>query len=280
MRNKVLVYILPVVLTAFYFVWADVIPFDPARGLVEVQVKIDGRINGRFGIDTGADHLYIDRTFAQKNNLTIYSEMSGHEIKGVEGSSKGYYAQLRSLEIGGELLYNARAVVTDLAALGGHKDGLHPDGLIGFEVIRRFYVTVDYPHTLLQLYLGEPDFLNRSNYSTVPFRSSGHLVLMDVTFNDSITVPMILDFCASYTSVSPEVAAWLGLDPQFTGIQKVNKMSLSDVIADRDIKLVVRDFSSYQKDRKDRFEGIIGTSFLYQYKITIDYRRQKIYVHH
>ena len=132
---------------------AAVIPFDPARGLVEVQVKLDGRVTGRFGIDTGADHLYIDRAFAEKNNLPIYDEMTGRQITGVEGSSKGYYTKLRSLEIGGERLFNVRATVTDIKALGGGR-GNHPDGLIGFEVIRHFYVTVDYPNTVLQLYRG------------------------------------------------------------------------------------------------------------------------------
>ncbi|MBN1212960.1 MAG: retropepsin-like domain-containing protein [candidate division Zixibacteria bacterium] len=280
MRQKVAIYVSLVLALTALTLLAAVIPFDPAMGLVEVQVKIDGRVTGRFGIDTGADHLYIDRAFAEKNNLPIFDEMTGHQITGVEGISKGYYAQLRSLEIGDERLYNLRATVADIGALGGGKAG-HPDGLIGFEVIRRFYVTVDYPNTILQLYQGEPSFLNRPGYTTIPFEKSGHLIFIEVTFNDKVVVPMILDFCASYTSVSKELAARIGLDPKSDGVQKVGKMSLGESVTRQDVKLVAMDFTAYrQGSNRVNFEGIIGTSFLYPYKITIDYKRKRIYVHH
>jgi len=280
MRKKVTIYTSVVMILATITLLAAIIPFDPAMGLVEVKVKIDGRVTGRFGIDTGADHLYIDRTFAEKNNLPIFDEMSGRQITGIEGTSKGYYAQLRSLEIGNERLYNLRATVADIGVLGGGKAG-HPDGLIGFEVIRRFYVTVDYPNTILQLYQGEPPFLNRPGYTTVPFEKSGHLVFVEVTFNDKVTVPMILDFCASYTSVSKELATRIGLNPKSGEVQTVGKMSIGEGVTRHDVKLAVMDFSAYrQGSNRVNFEGIIGTSFLYPYKITIDYKRQRVYVHH
>ena len=278
-KKYVLTSLLVIVLSTALLYGRVSVPFDPSRGLVEVEVTIDGRIDGRFGIDTGADHLYVDKTFADKNRLVYYDEMDNRRIVGVAGSSAGNYAQLRSMAIGDERLYNLRAIVTDLAAVAGPLAGAPPDGLIGFDVIRRFYVTVDYPNSRLELNQGEPALIRNNDYTAIPFRESGHLILVEVSFADDVSATMILDFCASYSTVSDALAGRLGLRQHTRDVQTLPEMSLGKGVVGRDVKVIAMDVNSGPGNSRGAYEGIIGASFLYRHKITIDYKRHRVLIH-
>ncbi|MFZ5979209.1 MAG: aspartyl protease family protein [Candidatus Zixiibacteriota bacterium] len=278
-KKYVLTSLLVIVLSTALLYGRVSVPFDPSRGLVEVEVTIDGRINGRFGIDTGADHLYVDKTFADKNRLVYYDEMDNRQIVGVAGRATGNYASLRSLAIGDERLYNLRAIVTDLATLAGPSAGAPPDGLIGFDVIRRFYVTVDYPNNRLELNQGEPALIRDHDYISIPFRESGHLILVKVTFDDDISAVMLLDFCASYSTVSNHLAGRLGLRQHTRDIQTLSEISLGSGVTGRDVRVIAMDVAQGPGNDHGAYEGIIGASLLYRYKITIDYKRHRVLIH-
>ena len=181
------------------FAAAVEVPFYPDRGLVEVEVLIDGRVKGRFGIDTGADRLYIDDDFAKKHGFSKLGGPPPRLVVGVDGSSAVSWVELRSLRVGDERLYNQRAAAIDLGALIKDKSRGYPDGLMGHETLRRFYVTVDYPQHLLQMRMEEPETFTTKKYVSVPFEIKRHFILVEAVLNDSVTASMILDYCASYT---------------------------------------------------------------------------------
>ncbi len=262
---------------------ADEIPFDPARGLVEVTVIIDGRVMGRFGIDTGADRLYIDSTFAHRHGLSFVQSPPQRPVVGLEGSGSASMVQVRSLRIGRETLYNLRATSIDLTRIIKDRRLGMPDGLIGHEVLRRFYVTVDYPRRILNLQSGQPGFLERGGGAPAPFvrfTTNRHLILVDVILNDSLSVPMFLDYCASYTALSPSLAIRLGLDTAVNETQTVARMSIGEALRGEDVPVIVADLSQFkQAVKRCSFDGIIGASFLYRHRLTIDYKAERIYVH-
>ncbi|TET93910.1 MAG: hypothetical protein E3J26_05475 [Candidatus Zixiibacteriota bacterium] len=266
-------------LTAF----GKVIPFDPVRGLVEVEVTIDGRVKATFGIDTGADRLYVDSAFARRHSLTFLRSPPQRPVVGIDGSSEASFIDIRSLRIGKETLYNLRATAINMDRIIKDKRSGYPDGLIGHDVLRRFYVTVDYPARTLRLQRGQPDFMKAgkdSSYRTIRFSTHRHLILVDVTLDDSVTVPMILDYCASYTSLSKSLARRLGLNLKEDKRQRVATMSVGDIVTSKNVPVVVTDLSRFKKSlRGAEFEGIVGASFLYRYKFTIDYKGKRIYVH-
>ncbi len=266
-------------LTAF----AEVIPFDPVRGLVEVQVTIDGRVTATFGIDTGADRLYIDSAFAQRHNLTFLRSAPQRPVVGLDGSSEASFIEMRSLRVGKETLYNLRATAINMGKIIKDRRLGYPDGLIGYDVLRRFYVTVDYPARTLKLQMGQPDFMKAdrdSSYRTIPFSTYRHLILVDAVFDSGVTAPMILDYCASYTSVSKSLASQLDLKLQEGERQTVTTMSIGDVVTSKSVPVTVTDLSQFKKSlRGADFEGIIGATFLYRHRLTIDYKAGRIYVH-
>ncbi len=259
---------------------AGVVPFDPVRGLVEIEVTIDGRFTGKFGIDTGADQIYIDRAFAEKNGLKVGEGQPQRPVTGAAGSSEAWAVKLRSLELAGERLYNLDATAIDIKAIIPDDRWGRPDGLIGYDLLQRFYVTVDYPKRALNLQMSEPTLAKKDQLDMIPFRNKRHLILVDVTIDDSIKVPMILDYCASQVFVSADLAKRLGMNPDKERRGFVKRVSLSDKIVSEKVPVVVTDYSNLKKGlRGIEFEGILGAGFLWQHKITIDYKRNRIYRH-
>ncbi len=277
---KLLIYISLLVVCLVLNSLAAAIPFNPIRGLVEADVIIDGRIKGKFGIDTGADHLYIDKTFASRNGLKVGEGAPQRGVTGADGVSDASTLNFRSLEIGGQRLYNLTATAIDMNALIADKRFGLPDGLIGYEILQRFYVTVDYPQQKMELQMSQPSFLRTGNFDIVPFETKRHFIMVDVTFDDSITVPMVLDYCASQVFVSPALAKRLGMNTQGQRRTRVRKVTLDNKITTNNVVIYKSNFSRLLKQlRGVRFDGILGAGFLYQHKITIDYKRNRILRH-
>ena len=261
---------------------SESIPFDPRRGLVEVEVTINGMAKGTFGIDTGADALYIDRDFAGENGLKIRELGKEKYVTGIAGSALAAEVDIRSLRIGKEeTLYNLSAIALDMDQLSVERGWKPPDGLIGFDVLRRFYVTVNYPDATMELISHEPDFLtDNSEFVSVPFEQDGHLVLVEVDFGDGVVAPMIFDYCASLTTISYELADRLGVDYSESDRVLIDEMSLGPEIWQSDVQALVTDHGAFGKGMSDAdIEGILGASFLYRWGITVDYKRRRIYVH-
>ncbi len=278
MSSRIFPMITLIALLAAVVFAAQGIPFDPMQGIVQVDITIDGHAKGRFGIDTGADHLYVDRGWAAEHSLSVSGGQPMRSVQGIEGHSEARTMSIRSLEIGHERLYNVDAVAIDLGALIKDKRAAAPDGLIGYSILRRFYITIDYPKHSMLLEQAEPDFLKGKLPPSVPFKQENHLIMVDVTFNDSIIVPMALDYCATHVFLSPELAAQLKVntaDPKAT----VRKVSLGGVITSENVYVSSSDLGSLKSRlRGVQIEGLIGASFLYRHKITIDYRRNQIYL--
>jgi len=252
--------------------------FDATTGLVVADVRIDNRVTGRFGIDTGADRLYIDKEFAETNHLDLEGVPAQRQVVGLNGTSGGYFVTVRTIEVGDQRFHNVNATVVDLAQLSGGSDD-HPDGLIGFDLLRRMYVTVDYPHQSFDIEINQPRFLSGRKYETVSFRPANHLIMVDVTLSDGRTHPMALDYCASYTIITPKLADQLGVSaepdqPLFLDMEIDGKIKSSGVYT------VIQDLTPLKRSMpRVPIEGILGRSFLAEHKITIDYRTSQIYLH-
>ncbi len=255
------------------------IDFDPRRGIVEVDVVINGYIKGRFGIDTGADRVYIDRNFAKKNSIAIRSGPPERAVTGIDGQSEASRVELRLLEIGGERLHNLSVSAVDMSQfIKDDRNGI-PDGLIGHDLLQRFYVTVDYPNGKLTLQMTEPAFLPKLKKYAIPFKQTRHFIIVDVTLNDSITVPMILDYCASHMFISKKLAKRLGA-PESAEQLRVKNVSIGGKISTANVASVVTDYTEFRKRvRGAKFEGVLGASFFYRHKVTVGYRRNTIYIH-
>ncbi len=254
--------------------------FDPEMGLVEVEVVLDGRVRGSFGIDTGADGLYIDRNFALRNHLRIDKEPAPFSVVGIDGRTDAFAIPIRSLQIGHDRLFNLDGAAIDMSALTSGPEVKHPDGLLGHDILRRFYVTVDYPNQTMRLETMQPSFLKGDEYLSIPFKIFGHMIVIDVAFDELTKVPMAVDYCASHTAITQELAERLGLGAELDEVHVIPEMQIARGVLSTDVVSIVTDLSGILGNiPQANIHGILGSTFLRGHRLTVDYRRQLIYIH-
>lgn len=257
--------------------FAKPIPFDPISGIVLIDVVLNGSIKAKFGIDTGADRFYLDRKFAVDNGIEILQAPLQQKIQGVDGAVNPFSASISLLDISDNIkLQNISATVVDFDKLSNGVEP--PNGVIGYSILKNYYVNVDYPNKTIELEKETPRFLSGRKFKEIPFSSYQHLIIVQVVLNDNLTVPMLVDYCASFTTITPELAKKLEIpirDDRKAVLQKVD----IDGVQATDVWAYLSDLKEFkQANPRATFDGIIGSSFLYNFNVTIDYTNKKIYI--
>lgn len=250
-------------------------PFDPSRGLVELEGSVNGFFTGRFGIDTGAEGFYLDEKFARAAGLELSEPAADRRVRGLDGGSEIRRATLRSFAVGDERIYNLGVDVVDLSALS-HSDAAPPDGLVGQDVLRRFYLTIDYPQRQLDLFSHEPDHTGES-LTVVPFDNSQRLIYVDVRIDDAPPLRCILDYCASTTMFDPGALERAGLSVAADSYHRAGPMTVGGVTA-TGVFYYVRSLAGLNTDGR-QIDGVLGYSWLRDFKLTIDYGRGLLLFH-
>lgn len=119
----------------------------PSKPLVLVPVLVDGR-PFTFAVDTGASTTVIAPEVARLTGVTGSAMPS---ITGGGGAIAAAAAVLPSLELGGVRMSRVRVAVAEFLSMLSAATGAHIDGIVGFNVLRRFRVTIDYPRSSLRL---------------------------------------------------------------------------------------------------------------------------------
>jgi predicted aspartyl protease len=123
---------------------SNTIPFDlgTPKPLSLVWSMVNGRGPYRFALDTGAGATIVSRELAQE---LILPQGAAVPIQGASGPASGFLTNLSSLNFGNVSLGETAAVAADVfSALRGPAGG-KLDGIIGYNVVRQFRVTIDYP---------------------------------------------------------------------------------------------------------------------------------------
>ncbi len=122
------------------------VPLAERSHHVWLRAVVEGH-RGAFVLDTGAAVTVLDRAFASR--CGIASE--GRErFRGLVGRVDGDVAQVDHLVVGGAELGDVEVAVLDLAPLAGSLGG-RPDGLLGWDALSRYRVTLDPARQLLVL---------------------------------------------------------------------------------------------------------------------------------
>ena len=111
-----------------------------------------------------------------------------------------------------------------------------------------------------------------------------HLILVDVTLPNGLVKPMILDYGASHTLITPELAEELELSSSEGARHFIPSLSLDNPIQGKrilvsNVGVVVKDLASFNSSfGGTEATGILGGSFLNNLRITINYKRQRFYI--
>lgn len=256
---------------------AEPIPFSLKRGIPEIEVIINDSIKASFVIDTGADHIYIDKTFAEKHGLLSGRTQAMRPTRGSLGSTEAKLFSVESLKFGDISLSDLSIVAIDLVSQIKDTSKGYPDGVLGYSFLKNYQVCfANYPRGWLS-----KDSIGYKNsnallYDSVSFDLERHFIVVDVRINGTTDSKFILDTGSSYSIFSPELAIKLGyLDSLMT--ITAESILLDDVAWRDSVVVLVRDISDVSEAIKNPLiEGVLGTSFLKGHSFIIDYSRRNL----
>lgn len=120
----------------------------PAKPLILVDVRANGRGPFQFAIDTGTSTTAITPQLAKNLGLTMTpigaGTTAGAHVDVTAGS-------LQSFELGGAKIDNMPVVAADFFEMLSNAIGKKLDGIIGYNFLRHFKVVIDYPNESLSL---------------------------------------------------------------------------------------------------------------------------------
>ncbi|GIV20854.1 MAG: hypothetical protein KatS3mg023_2605 [Armatimonadota bacterium] len=266
-------------------------PLPPPAGLpVNLPVRLSQReifvpvkLNGReylMMLDTGAGITVVDQPVAEALRLPPGESMN---VLGASGQGEASVTSLASLQIGNVRLRDVQVAVTDLGLIrliGGSRFG----GILGFNVLNRFRVTLDYHRRTVTLERPGGK-LPAGTAITAPF--PGATPMLEVEVEDIGKVPMLLDTGAAMSILPVEAAqqwqplraASLGLTLGVGGAGSVPRAARASVVrlAGETVRGVTLMFSSPAPKGapvqilSEAGFGLLGNNLLRHFRLTIDY---------
>ncbi|HEX8772333.1 MAG TPA: retroviral-like aspartic protease family protein [Pyrinomonadaceae bacterium] len=122
---------------------------SPSKPLVLVQVIINGGELYEFALDTGCSTTMISPTLAESLKLESVpippmTTGGGHQVEASVGN-------LISLAVGKAEIRNLQVVIADSFTMLNEATGASFVGIIGYNFLKEFAVTIDYPNARLSL---------------------------------------------------------------------------------------------------------------------------------
>ena len=253
---------------------ADVpIPFSLKRGIPEIEVIINDSIKASFVIDTGADHIYIDKTFAEKHGLLSGRTQAMRPTRGAQGATEAKLFRVESIKFREHAFRDISMVAIDLVSQIKDTSMGYPEGILGSNFLRTFPFILDYVHYQIRF----KDSKKAAVSAIVPFELHRHFIIVNASINDSVKTKMILDTGSSYTILTPDVARSLGLAGNESHNSIVN-VTLDKEYTIDEVVVLIRDISELDADSE--IGGIIGTTFLQESILFINWDSQELWFDH
>jgi hypothetical protein len=262
------------------------VPFELLNNHLYVEVKLDGKGPFKLILDTGGANV-ITPEMARALGVKAEGKVEGHGV-GEQSADMGF-AKLGSIELGGITLRDQLFVVLDLGSLAA-AEGVPQQGIVGYEVFKRFVVRVDYEHRMLTLTLPSA-FAYHGNGIVVPFKFNEHVPevegaidglagAFDIDTGSRASLDLLGPFVeehglrAHYAPKLEGVSGW-GLGgaarAQFARADSLRLGGLE--IPHPVIELTLQTKGAFS----NRFvAGNVGGALLRRYNVTFDYSRQQI----
>ena len=259
---------------------AENFTFD--RNLIFFEALVNGE-PGTFILDTGAPTLVV-------NNRGEATHGSNYEGFGSGGSVELSDHRVEAFEMSGLSIQNYWAIGLDLRSMES-RTGQRIDGMVGYDLLNDGELRIDYASRSFRLLPSErrPAHQGVEPRAVLRFSLVDHLPVVRLRINGK-RYDFAIDTGAGSNLVDEHVAAELdltatgegmniqGLDGRSVDADLVTLALPAEFAGGRDdIHLVTMDLS-HLGDNGQRLAGILGSAFLSQYTIGIDYRRRRIYV--
>jgi clan AA aspartic protease (TIGR02281 family) len=121
---------------------------NKSEPLVMVEVAVNGKGPFNFAVDTGASMTLISPTVARRSGVKL-SDIRARAI-GASGQSEATFGKLKSLRVGQAQVSNIKIAVMSMRHINRSAKP-RVDGIIGYNFLKRYRVTIDYANRLLYL---------------------------------------------------------------------------------------------------------------------------------
>ena len=272
---------------------AESIPFSLKRGIPEIEVIINDSIKATFVIDTGADHVYIDKTFAEKHGLLSGRTQAMRPTRGSLGISEAKLFRVESLKFGDISLSDLSMVAIDLVSQIKDTSMGYPDGVLGYSFLKNYVIEIMYggqetfnkdiedsifAHPFIKFHKNGFELPNYFIFEEIPFEIERHLIIINATLNGLTTKRFILDLGSSYSLFSPNLVQELKLKNN-SGYLSIDSIKLDAVLAkSENVRVLERDMGKLNHEVANlNIEGVLGTTFLIDNYLFIDFSKKKIF---
>jgi len=262
------------------------VPFELLNNHIYLEVKLNGKGPFRMLCDTGGANI-ITPTLARELNLKSEGAFEGRGVG--EKSEDVGVVKMQSLTVGDATLANQVFAVFSMETFS-EVEGVHINGLIGYEVFRRFVAKVDYEHHVITLTLPSA-FTYKGQGTVVPFQFNAHIPQVDGAL-DGIEGKFDIDTGsrASLTVMGPfaekhELAAHYGAKLEAVTGWGVGGAARGLVTRAKVLRLgkveVHSPVTELSLQKKGAFinpyvAGNVGAGVLKRFNITFDYAHQQL----
>lgn len=263
-------------------------PLQIINNHIYVSVMLDGRGPYTFVLDSGGDYI-ITPDVAQ---ALAAKSAGGLQLQGVGSASEGAsFAHIGTIGVGNAVVHDQYVLVLPIATGFGMAEGLHIDGMIGYQFLARFVTTIDYANSQITLRMPAGPVSAPATDAIVPFYIDGTIPRIPVTVTDVATNAEVdtgsragLTLSAPFVAAHPTVAA-LAKTPLVVagfGIGGASFARLGRVpavgIGSFTIANSVVDFTEQSKGAfADPYNPAnLGGAILRRFTVTFDYHHQQM----
>jgi len=265
---------------------STILPFELLNNHIYVEVRLNGKGPFRMLCDTGGANI-VTPALARQLDLKAEGALQGRGVG--EKSEDVGLVRMQSLQVGEATLSNQVFAVFPMEAFSA-VEGIQINGLIGYEVFRRFVARVDYEHHSLTFTVPSA-FVYKGEGKTVPFQFNAHIpqiegeidgipgkLDIDTGSRASLTVlgPFAEkhDFAAKYGAKLEAVTGWGVGGPARSRVTRAKVLRLGSV----EVRDPVTELSLQKKGAfvNPYVAGNVGAGVLKRFNIIFDYQHQQL----
>ena len=164
------------------------LPIEVVHRHITLKASVNGKPPLTFILDSGAGATTVNRAVADRLGLKSEGKLGA---QGVGGSTDFGFTTLDTVELGGLRILGMRAATIDLSGLASVMD-VPVDGVLGYDFLSLFPVSIDYAHSTLTL--TDPEtFTPPAGAAAVPFELEHNVPVVDAAYNGAVSGKYMVD---------------------------------------------------------------------------------------
>jgi Aspartyl protease/PDZ domain len=263
------------------------VPFRLLNNHIYLNAMVNGKGPYNYLVDTGGHCLISPQLVAELGLKIVGSNaMSGAGTK----TTAGGFTHVDEIALGGVRMRNQLGFAAPIYA--PEVEGIRVDGMVGFELFRRFAVQIDYGRHLM--IITDPTRFNPTDAGTpIPFVFYDHLPMVRGALADlparfdidtgsrsevDITGPFVAahDLRTRFSKGVSAVTGWGMGGPSRSYVVRLPSLTLGGVQVSSVVAGLSEDKGGSISD--PNFEGNIGGGLLKRFVVTFDYAHQMMYL--